>query len=146
MFKRDANLRHLREHLLDNGEPGLSSGFVAWDRSEEAVGVSSVSSGLRRQIGKPRLGQFLGHSQDVLSRRASPMYHHHSGPSTVERLARRQYGLALVWSFYRFNHICFQSLLRKCGNSTTSRIVDLSVNSIVKRSTPVPNPPHGGIP
>ena len=38
------------------------------------------------------------------------------------------------------------SFARKWGKRITSRIVGLSVRSIVRRSTPMPKPPFGGIP
>ena len=46
------------------------------------------------------------------------------------------------------NHPCSpaQSRVRRCGKSNTSRIDCWSVKSITRRSTPVPKPPHGGIP
>lgn len=38
------------------------------------------------------------------------------------------------------------SFARRCGKRITSRMVDLSVSSMVRRSIPIPNPPLGGIP
>jgi hypothetical protein len=35
---------------------------------------------------------------------------------------------------------------RMCGYSSTSRMLRWSVSNITKRSTPMPKPPHGGIP
>ena len=42
-----------------------------------------------------------------------------------------------------FNHF---SVVRRCGNKITSRMVSQFVINIVKRSTPMPKPPLGGMP
>ena len=39
-----------------------------------------------------------------------------------------------------------QSSLRKCGNSSTSRMFGESVRIMIKRSMPIPQPPAGGMP
>ena len=40
----------------------------------------------------------------------------------------------------------YSSVFRRCGNRITSRMFGLSVSSMVRRSTPMPKPPLGGMP